>query len=140
MPMQQSLAYVNTCQSGSGINYYSEGNLSLGRSFYSNGVHNIVLTLWNMNDASTATISNLFYKNLQKSNNSITALHTAKLNYLSTQPLDKQAPYYWASLQHVGDGVLNKPSAYTWWKWLLGMALLGLIPLVFSIKKKFNTP
>jgi CHAT domain-containing protein len=126
IPMTQSLAYLNTCQSGSGINYYSEGNLSLGRAFYSNGVHNIVLTLWNMNDASTAMISNLFYKNIQQTNNSITALHEAKLNYLENQPMDKQAPYYWASLQHVGDGGMGQQGALgNWWKWMLGSLVIG---------------
>jgi CHAT domain-containing protein len=126
MPMTQSLAYLNTCQSGSGINYFSEGNLSLGRAFYSNGVHNIVLTLWNMNDASTAMISNLFYKNIQQTNNSITALHEAKLNYLENQPMDKQAPYYWASLQHVGDGGMGQQGALNnWWKWMLGSLVIG---------------
>jgi CHAT domain-containing protein len=124
IPMNQSLAYLNTCQSGSGINYYSEGNLSLGRAFYSNGVHNIVLTLWNMNDASTATISNLFYTNIHESNNSITALHKAKLKYLESQPIDKQAPYYWASLQHIGDGDLGDDGLSDWWKWACGACLI----------------
>jgi CHAT domain-containing protein len=137
LPMNQSLAYLNTCQSGSGINYYSEGNLSLGRAFYSNGVHNIVLTLWNMNDASTATISNLFYKNLVQSNNSVTALHEAKIKYLESQPMDKQAPYYWASLQHVGDGNLEASTSFcNSWKWALGLSLLAFIGLVIYKKRK----
>jgi CHAT domain-containing protein len=139
IPMTQSLAYLNTCQSGSGINYYSEGNLSLGRAFFSNGVHNVVLTFWNMNDASTATISNLFYKNLKQSNNSVTALHEAKLQYLSSQALDKQAPYYWASLQHVGDGNLSKSSLFSnWWRWLIGIALFFLLSIGIYTKTKKN--
>jgi CHAT domain-containing protein len=123
IPMHQSLAYLNTCQSGSGINYYSEGNLSLGRAFYSNGVHNVLLSLWNMNDASSCEISTLFYKKLKQTNNSIEAMHEAKLAYLNSVPLDKQAPYYWASVQHIGDGILEQESEFNVW-WILGGSLL----------------
>jgi CHAT domain-containing protein len=128
IPMAQSFAYLNTCQSGSGINYYSEGNLSLGRAFYSNGVHNVALTFWNTNDESSSELSTLFYKNLMQNSNSIDAMHKAKLAYLSSQSMDKQAPYYWASVQHIGDGVLDKEKEIKWW-WILGSGVLiiGLV-------------
>jgi CHAT domain-containing protein len=112
IPMHQSVAYLNTCQSGSGVNYYSEGNLSLGRAFYSNGVHNVLLSLWNMNDVASEKLSTSFYKSLKATNNSIDALHESKLAYLQSQPLDMQAPYYWANLQHIGDGNLGDDGSY----------------------------
>ena len=136
LPMNQQLAYLNTCQSGLGANYYGEGNLSLGRAFYSNGIHNIILTLWNMNDVSSSNISNLFYKHLKESNNSITALHEAKLDYLSHVPLDQQSPYYWASLQHIGDGKMTDQHDWAnWVKWFL-ISLLTGTSLYFLFKKR----
>jgi CHAT domain-containing protein/tetratricopeptide (TPR) repeat protein len=138
MPMQQSFAYLNTCQSGSGVNYYSEGNLSLGRAFYSNGVHNVALTFWNMNDASSSELSTLFYKNLKENNNSIYAMHEAKLAYLKSQPMDKQAPYYWASVQHIGDGIIDEKKSKLWYYVVAGLLLLGL-PIFFKVNgKTFN--
>jgi CHAT domain-containing protein len=138
IPMCQSLAYLNTCQSGNGVNYYSEGNLSLGRAFYANGVHNVILTFWNMHDASTAAISKLFYASLKKKQNSIDALYEAKLAYLQSQPKDKQAPYYWASLQHIGDGQLAEPNKFRVWRnWLIG--LLSIIAMVFIMHKSRKT-
>jgi CHAT domain-containing protein len=136
--MQQSFAYLNTCQSGSGVNYYSEGNLSLGRAFYSNGVHNVALTFWNMNDASSSELSTLFYKNLKENNNSIDAMHEAKLAYLKSQPMDKQAPYYWASVQHIGDGIIDEKKSKLWYYVVAGLLLLGL-PIFFKVNgKTFN--
>lgn len=136
LPMNQSLAYLNTCQSGAGTTMLNEGNLSLGRAFFSNGVHNIILTLWNMNDASSSQLSELFYKNLKQSENSVDALHEAKLTYLNQQPPDKQAPYYWAGVQHIGDGTMDSDT-----HWNLTWIALGLIAffLVLIIgKKKLN--
>lgn len=126
--MNPQLAFLNTCQSGAGATVFSEGNLSLGRAFYSNGAHNVILSYWNMDDYSSALLSDLFYKKLKKSNNAIDALHEAKLDYLSQQSIDKQAPYYWASLQEIGDGEIKLQSSYSFvLKWLTGLSLVVLI-------------
>ena len=138
IPMNQQVAYLNTCQSGAGATIFSEGNLSLGRAFYSNGVHNIILSLWNSNDASSAAISQNFYRHLLKINNSVEALHATKLDYLTQHTADKQTPYYWAGMQHIGDGtVVSTTKNLTWWKYLLAAAILSIASFfIFSYFRK----
>jgi CHAT domain-containing protein len=96
-------------------------------------VHNVALTFWNMNDESSSELSTLFYKNLKLNNNSIDAMHEAKLSYLNSQSMDKQAPYYWASVQHIGDGILDKNDNNNWW-WILSGGIVGLLA-IFYFKK-----
>jgi CHAT domain-containing protein len=135
-PMHHAMVYVNTCESGAGQATYTEGNLSLARAFYSNGVHNVVYSLWNANDASSAAISMEYYKQLKRHHNSAMALYLAKLNYLATQPKDKQLPYYWAMMQHLGDGQLQNTSSGVWWKVLLAIACIaGIVIYLFSKKR-----
>lgn len=136
LPMNQDLVYLNTCESGLGKNFYAEGNLSLSRAFYSNGVHNIIATLWNLNDGASAKISGLFYKNLASSKNTSDALRLAKITYLENATADQQAPYYWASAQHFGDGKLpNSKKSLKKIAIIISSVLVGL-GLVFIFLKK----
>jgi CHAT domain-containing protein len=138
-PMYHKLAYINTCQSGAGVSNICEGNLSIGRVLYYNGVHNIIVTLWNMDDNSSSLISNEFYESLSKNKSSIHALRNAKLNYLNSQPLDKQTPYYWASVIHFGDGNIQLNEFNNIKIGLLALLIGGIVSMVWWLKiKKTN--
>jgi CHAT domain-containing protein len=130
-PMHHSLVYLNMCESASGRSVSTEGTLNLGRAFYSNGAHNIIYTYWNLNDASGAYISNQVYKAIAADKQSDEALHLSKLEYLKTHSADERSPYYWASLQHLGDGKLVADTSYNTARTLAGLAGAAIALVLF---------
>jgi CHAT domain-containing protein len=59
-----------------------------------------VLTLWSINDESTAKFMNLFYQYLSEGNDKAKALRLAKLEMINSK---FSHPFYWASFVLNGD-------------------------------------
>jgi CHAT domain-containing protein len=136
IPMHQSLIYLNMCQAASGKQVSAEGQLSHARAFYSNGAHNVMCTYWNVDDASGAEIAQQFYNSIRSGKiNSDAALQQAKLKYLQAHSKDEQAPYYWACVQHLGDGQLQAPASQSSTIfWIAGIAVAILLMSIFGRK------
>ena len=80
--------------------------MSLARSFMYAGVPSLVVSLWQVNDASTAKIMQYFYKNLGSGLDKAEALRQAKLKYISENKENAAAmahPAFWAAFVQLGD-------------------------------------
>jgi CHAT domain-containing protein/Flp pilus assembly protein TadD len=91
------LVVLSGCQTGLGKDIRGEGIDGLTRSFMYAGAARVMVSLWAVNDESTARLMTQFYKDLlgTKQMNPAAALRAAQLAMLK----DKQfsAPYYWAA-------------------------------------------
>jgi CHAT domain-containing protein len=58
------LAVLSACNTGIGSNVEGEGVFSLTRGFLSAGASRVVASLWAVNDASTATMMEVFFKRI----------------------------------------------------------------------------
>ena len=137
MNIPSELVVLSACNTGLGQYREGEGVMSLGRAFRHAGTKNIVMSLWQANDASTSDIMTEFYKNLEKGANKANALREAKLHYLESG--GNSFPHYWSSFILLGD---DKPlelgiSQGKWKYALLGFViLLGCV--VFINRKKLQ--
>lgn len=136
LDLNASLVVLSACETGYGRFEQGEGVMSLARSFMYAGVPSLVVSLWQVNDASTALIMQGFYKNLKVGLPKDVALAKAKLAYLKIAVGIGAHPAYWAPFVQLGtaDALVKKPSSKLWW-WIGGIALLlGIV--FFIIKRK----
>lgn len=74
------LVFLSACQSGLGQVFDGEGAFGLQRAFHHAGVSNVVCSLWPIDDAATATLVQIFWKNYWSNGRSAaTALRDAQL-------------------------------------------------------------
>lgn len=124
--LHTNLVVLSACQTNQGNINQSEGTLSLARGFYYAGAKNIVASLWNVDDRSTAKMMALFYKS-KMGTNYAAKLRDAKQAYLRNQgPGGKIAPYYWAALMHIGGFGQPEEDLFGWWWYAVGAAVLLL--------------
>jgi CHAT domain-containing protein len=101
MHINPSLVVLSACETGIGVIDKSEGAMSLARGFYYAGAQNVITSLWNVDDRSTANIFGSFYQHLSD-NDYAGSLYNAKLNYLKNATSANASPYYWAGFTHIG--------------------------------------
>jgi len=97
------LVVLSACETGLGKIEQGEGIRSLGRSFMEAGAQATIISLWNVNDKSTALIMTDFYKQLKAGLPKDEALRQAKLNYLQNATSKYSHPYFWAAFIPAGD-------------------------------------
>ncbi|MBN2825847.1 MAG: CHAT domain-containing protein [Campylobacterales bacterium] len=87
-----NLVVLSACDTGLGKIENAEGVVGLPKAFIQAGAKNIIMSLWSVNDAKTATLMKKFYHHLHqdKKQNYIEALRQAKLKMIN------QHPYYWS--------------------------------------------
>jgi CHAT domain-containing protein/Tfp pilus assembly protein PilF len=87
-----NLVVLSACDTGLGKIENAEGVVGLPKAFIQAGAKNIIMSLWNVNDAKTATLMKKFYYYLHKESNQnyIKALRRAKLEMI------QEHPYYWS--------------------------------------------
>lgn len=103
LSLKASMAVLSSCKSGWGKFQSGEGVLSLARGFLYAGVPSIVMTLWEIEDQSSADVMTLFYKYLKKGKKKDEALRLAKLEFLSNADMLKSHPYFWGGYVAIGD-------------------------------------
>jgi LPXTG-motif cell wall-anchored protein len=131
MRFQANLVVLSACETGFGRFEQGNGTASLARAFMYAGLPALVVSLWQVNDASTAFIMEQFYRNLDQGMDKAKALQEAKLSYLQYYD-DPQAahPAFWASFIQLGDSspiALQRKSSYWWWVWVGAAALLSFL-------------
>jgi CHAT domain-containing protein len=104
MNLQAELAVLSACETGTGKLQNGEGIMSLSRAFKYAGCPNIVMSLWQADDASTKDIMVQFYQNLKLGKGKAGALRHAKMEYLKNSEMNKSHPFYWATFVLAGDG------------------------------------
>lgn len=97
------LVVLSACETGLGKMELGEGIRSLGRSFMESGAKSTVISLWNVNDKSTALIMTGFYKHLRDGMRKDEALRQSKLEYLKNSSVRNSHPYFWAAFIPAGD-------------------------------------
>jgi CHAT domain-containing protein len=97
-PLHADLVTISSCE-GAGTEAYSgEGLIGLSWAFVRAGAHNVIGALWDVNDASTATLMDHLYDGLKRGQSPDAALRSAKLSLLHSDALVRK-PFYWAPFQ-----------------------------------------
>lgn len=127
-----NMVILSACETGNGTLINGEGLMSLARAFSHSGCDNIIASMWNADDASTAIILDDFYNFLHQGYSFSVALRKAKLNYLKdgqTSP-NKRKEAYWAHLRLIG-GLETAPADTQIWMYLLMIPICIGIALIF---------
>ena len=96
MQLQAELVTLSACNTGVGRFYEGEGMVSLATGFNFAGVENVVMSLWEVPDQTTAEIMTSFYEHLHDGLDIPAALRQAKLDFINNHDSNLVAPYYWA--------------------------------------------
>ena len=73
---------LSACQTGLGKVLAGEGVMGMSRAFLYAGADSVLISLWNVNDASTAELMKLVYYNIAKGMARDEALRAAKLRLM----------------------------------------------------------
>jgi CHAT domain-containing protein len=96
--LKAKLVTLSACNTGVGP-VGEPGVANLVNAFVEAGADSVVSTLWELEDHTTERLMTVFYSQLARHNRKVDALRTAQLDLLN-QGLP---PYFWASVQIVGD-------------------------------------
>lgn len=123
------LIVLSACRTGQGMMAEGEGIISLAREFTSSGATGIVAGLWNLHDATAASLTGDFYGQLRNAADPAMALHHAKQQWLRNEKAGQQLklPYYWAAMTYIGHPrtvVPEKPGGNKMWYWIAAAAAL----------------
>ncbi len=127
MHLNADLAVLSACQTGAGRIQRGEGIMSLSRAFKYAGCPNIVMSLWNANDAASKDIMFGFFKNLKAGLGKAEALSRAQRDYLAKATLAEAHPSRWATFVLFGD---DEPVGFESEKWLVALLTLALCTLI----------
>ncbi len=95
-----NLVCLSACETGSGVLQQGEGLVGLTRAFIYSGAQNLVVSLWKVQDESTAALMTNFYSSLVKNQSVSESLQHAKIAMIKKNPTIH--PYYWSAFIHVG--------------------------------------
>jgi len=132
------LAVLSACNTGSGKLERGEGIISLARGFFYAGIPSVVMTLWEIEDHSSADLMALFYENLKLGLPNDVALQRAKITYLEKTGKLQAHPYFWAGYVIIGktDPIGFKSSCKPLFFVLSGFVILMLIMLIYFFINK----
>jgi len=133
--LRADLAVLSACETGLGKWRKGEGMMSLARAFKYAGCPNIVMSLWQADDQTSADVMASFFSYLKQGLPKDQALRKAKLDFLD-KGSGKQFPHYWAPFVLIGDDTPVELSSFGWSRqnWMLlgcglGALLLGFVYL-----------
>lgn len=141
------LVVLSACETGVGRAAGSEGIFSLARAFQDAGCPSAAMTLWSVDDAATARLSELFLQNIRAGQAKDLALQQAKLRFLDEHE-DSVIPYYWSGMVLTGDAaplalrsgsyqiMLGEETAPCSVLWLLAGLLALVAGLVMAIFRR----
>ena len=98
LKLNAELVVLSACDTGRG-NLTGDGVIGLSRSLITAGVPSIIVSLWSVPDAPTASLMTQFYQNLQKNPDKAIALRQAMLATMATHP----NPRDWAAFTLIGE-------------------------------------
>jgi CHAT domain-containing protein/Tfp pilus assembly protein PilF len=139
MQLNAQLVVLSACETGYGKFQQGEGVMSLARSFMYAGAPSLLVSLWQVNDASTSLVMQSFYKHLAKGMTKSAALRQAKLDYINAVKDPMVAhPAFWSPFILIGDEspveIQRKGGGTLVW-WGIGAGCLVLvITIVFVLR------
>jgi CHAT domain-containing protein/Tfp pilus assembly protein PilF len=99
IPISARLVTVSACRSAGARPFLGEGMVGFAWAFLSAGAQNVIATLWEVPDQSTARFMRLFYERIRKNMRPAEALREVKLEFLRSEESTRKKPYYWAAFQ-----------------------------------------
>ena len=134
--LNADLVVLSACETGYGKFLQGEGVVSLARSFMYAGVPSVVVSLWQVNDHSTAMIMKTFYEELSKGSTKDIALKKAKLEYLSKAQGIAGHPAFWSAFILIGDtGSIDIAKKGVLSLWLIAGGIVLLLGVFFVWKR-----
>lgn len=128
------MVVLSACETGIGKQYNGEGIFSIARGFAFAGCPSIIMSLWKVNDKTTANLIDLFYANLKDQLPKDESLRNAKLKYIEISDDVNAHPTNWAAFITLGNNQpIQIPSVNTYWNYLL--IIISLI-IGFSIIRR----
>jgi CHAT domain-containing protein/tetratricopeptide (TPR) repeat protein len=98
------LVVLNACYSGRGKLQRGEGVYSMTRALTSAGVSAAVMSVWELNGASSAELMLIFFQNIKNGMPKDLALQQAKIKFLENPDNELQShPSFWAGILATGD-------------------------------------
>jgi CHAT domain-containing protein/Tfp pilus assembly protein PilF len=99
LELDAELVVLSACQTGKGTLKAGEGIIGLTRGLLYAGARNLLVSQWNVNDASTAELMTKFYSKVLAGQSNRQALREAKLELLNSK---FACPHYWSAFVLVG--------------------------------------
>ena len=105
LTLQADLAVLSACETGLGKNVRGEGLIGLTRGLMYSGVPRVIVSLWKVDDDSTAELMLRFYDAMLKQRRSpAAALQAAQVSMWKNPPNPRwSAPYFWATFTLQGE-------------------------------------
>jgi len=103
MTIPAQLVILSACNTALGKLERGEGILSLERAFQYAGSKSLLSTMWTVDDASSAKLTQYFLDNLKEGKSKDIALQEAKLQFLNTATPETLHPFYWSSFRLTGN-------------------------------------
>jgi len=100
LKLNADLVTLSACKTGLGQRIPGEGVIGLSRAFIDAGSQAVLVSLWEVDDHSTALFMEEFYRLLAQGVNKVEALAKAK-DYLRQKGYEN--PYFWAPFILIGD-------------------------------------
>lgn len=96
VPLTADLVTISACRGAGTRTFSGEGLVGFAWAFFQAGARNVVTSLWEVNDRTTAELMNGFYGRIEAGERYVDALREAKLAMLQSA---SRKPYYWAPFQ-----------------------------------------
>ena len=96
IPLNADLVTISACRGAGARTLSGEGLVGFAWAFFQARAQNVVTSLWDVYDNSTAQLMDDFYSGVTSGRSYATALRDAKLKMLHS---NYQRPYYWAPFQ-----------------------------------------
>ncbi len=106
--LQAELVVLSACNTGLGPTVIGEGVLGLARSFLHAGAERVVVSLWSVDDESTAYLMERFYQEMFEYGKRPSAAMQAAQTHMWRETRWK-APYYWAGFVFHGEWKATRP-------------------------------
>jgi CHAT domain-containing protein len=98
LPLKATLVTISACSGVGSRNYSAEGIVGLSWAFLRAGARGVLAALWEVDDASTATLMDGLYGQISEGREPAVALRNAKLALLHSSGVYRK-PFYWAPFQ-----------------------------------------
>jgi CHAT domain-containing protein len=103
LDLQADFVNLSACETAVGKTYASEGIIGFAQAFIEAGANGVLVSLWNVNDQSTAVFMTSFYSHLSKQNTVSKALALTKREFINGDYGDEyRKPFYWAPYIYYG--------------------------------------
>ncbi len=136
MDLNASMVTLSACNTGSGKFRKGEGIMSLARGFVYAGVPSIVMTLWEVQDASGSIVMKKYYEYLKEGMTKDVALRKAKLFVLKDANMARAHPFFWSAYIISGDTTpIEIYSSRNYWITLLSLVLIISLIALYIYKR-----